>query len=831
MSELRKSIEKKFESLGRVIYHNRFKTLTIMAVLIGFMASGLPQTTFDTSTESFLHEDDPAMIAYNDFRAQFGRDEMIILAIEPPEIFSNDFFDKLAALHDDIKETVPYLDDVTSLVNARSTRGEGDRLIVEDLLEDRPQSPAEMADLRKRVMSNPLYKNLIISEDGRVTAVVIKTTSYSGFEQAADGMDTLDELEMLSVGFEDASSGETGDGGTGANEEAPKRTYLTDEENSAVVNAVRDVMTRHQSPDFKMAVAGSPIIIEDLKRAMQSDLRRFLALTLLAVAGFLLILFRRISGVLWPVLVVIVSLLSTVGLMSKLGVSIKLPTQILPTFLLAVGVGDAVHILTIFYRRLAHGDSQEDAIAYSLGHSGLPVVLTSLTTAGGLISFITADLAPVEELGIFGGIGVMLAMFYTIILLPALLSLFPVRVKGVVMDEDREQPLDRFLAAVGDFATGHAWKVLAGAAVILAVSFYGLSLNRFTHNPVAWLPDNMPIRVGTTKIDHDLKGTVSMEVVVDTGKENGLYDPEILNRLDALGASLSCYEKNGLFVGKTLSVADTLKEIHQALNENTPEFYAIPKNRALIPQEFLLFENSGSDDLEDVVDSQFQLARFTIKVNWLDAVVYGNFIEEIEQQFNAVFKDRAEVTVTGLITILSRTLKAAIHSMAESYLVAFVIITILMVLLIGHLKIGLLSMIPNLAPIIVALGIIGFTDIPLDLFTMLIGSIAIGLAVDDTIHFFHNFRRYHYQSEDVEHAVHHTLQTTGRAMLFTSMVLSSGFFILMFSEMHNLKNFGFITGVTIIMALLSDFLIAPALMEVVYREKKRSDVGLRVDQC
>jgi uncharacterized protein len=820
MSELRKAIEEKFESLGRAIYHNRFKTLAIMAVLIGFMASGLPHTTFDTSTESFLHEDDPAMVKYNDFRAQFGRDEMIILAIEPPEIFSNDFFDKLTALHDDIKDTVPYLDDVTSLVNARSTRGEGDRLIVEDLLEDRPQSPAEMADLRKRVISNPLYKNLIISEDGRVTAVVIKTTSFSGFEQPEEDLDTLGELDMLSAGFEDDAPGEFVDGGADTSEEPPPRTYLTDEENSAVVKAVREVMGRHQSSDFKMAVAGSPIIIEDLKRAMQNDLRRFLVLTLLTVAGFLLILFRRVSGVIWPILVVMVSLLSTVGLMGHLGVAIKLPTQILPTFLLAVGVGDAVHILTIFYRRLAHGDSQEDAIANALGHSGLPVVLTSLTTAGGLISFVTADLAPVEELGIFGGIGVMLAMFYTIILLPALLSLFPVRVKGVITDEDADQPLDRFLAAVGDFATGHAWKVLAGAAMILAISFYGVFLNRFTHNPMAWLPDNMPIRVDTKKIDHDLRGSISMEVVVDTGKENGLYDPEILNRLDALGGSLSTFEENGLFVGKTMSVADTLKEIHQALHGNQPEFYAIPQNRALIPQEFLLFENSGSDDLEDVVDSQFQLARFTIKVNWLDAVVYGNFIEEIEQRFKKVFEDRADVTVTGLITIMSRTLKAAIHSMAESYLVAFVVITLLMILLIGHLKIGLLSMIPNLAPIIVALGIIGFTDIPLDLFTMLVGSIAIGLAVDDTIHFFHSFRRYHYQTGDVRQAVHATLQTTGRAMLFTSLVLSCGFFILMFSDMHNLKNFGFITGVAIIMALLSDYLIAPALMEVVYRGRK-----------
>jgi hypothetical protein len=271
-------------------------------------------------------------------------------------------------------------------------------------------------------------------------------------------------------------------------------------------------------------------------------------------------------------------------------------------------------------------------------------------------------------------------------------------------------------------------------------------------------------------------------------------------------------------VGKAWSLTTILKEIHQALNENRSAYYRIPQNRNLIAQEFLLFENSGSDDLEDFVDSQFSKARFMVKVPFEDAYHAGIFIAQVNSYFDRYFAEET-VTLTGMIGLLARTITAAIHSMAKSYAIALAVITILMILLIGRVRIGLLSMIPNLAPILLMLGVIGFFNLPMDLFTMMVASIAIGLAVDDTIHFMHNFRRYYERSGDPVLAVHHTLQTTGRAMLVTTVVLSIGFFIFAFATMSNVRNFGLLTGFTIVMALLADYLLAPALMVVVNRRK------------
>ncbi len=804
MVNLRRHIEKWFEHLGHVIYRNPIKTLLVMLVVIAAMASQVPKITIDTSTEGFLHENDPILAAYNAFRDQFGRDELIIVAINPPNVFDQTFLKKLKALHEDLEENVPHIDDITSLVNARNTRGERDELIVEDLLENWPETKGEMEALKARVLSSAMYQNNLISQDGRFTTIVIKTDRYSSLGQ---------DLEVLE-GFEDDTPEDSGKKGP----DLGKQPYLTDRENGEAVMAVQRILRKYEAPDFPVYLAGSPVVTHFLKRTMLKDMRKFMGLAVVTIAVFLFVMFRRISGVLLPLFLVILSLLSTLGIMAAARVPIKLPTQILPSFLLAVCVGASVHILAIFYLRYQQSRDKQDAIAYALGHSGLAVVMTSVTTAAGLVSFLTADVAPIAEIGMFASTGVMLGLIYTLVGLPALLALVPIKNRPFKGGARNATLMDRFLARIGSFSTGHPGPILVAAALIVAVSITAALKIRFSHHVLGWFPEKNEIRSATERIDHELRGSITLEVVVDTGRENGLYEPDILNRLEKATADIEPLELEGVFAGKAWSLTTILKEINQALNENRPDFYTVPQNRELVAQEFLLFENTGSDDLEDVVDSQFSMARFTIKVPFRDAVTYRAFDETVDRYFKENFPE-ANVTFTGLGVLLIRTVLNTITSMAKSYLIALVVVTILMILLIGRVRIGMLSMIPNLAPILLTLGVMGAFSIPMDLFTMMVGSIAIGLAVDDTIHFMHNFRRYYEDSGDPKEAVQETLHTTGRAMLVTSVVLSLGFFIFTFATMNNLFNFGLLTAFTIAMALAADYLIAPALMVLVNRRK------------
>lgn len=791
----------------------RFRVLILLlsVALSAGLASQVRFLQFDTSNEGFLHKGDQILLTYNDFRDQFGRDDMLVLSIESDNIFSDTFLRKLQTLHNEIEQNIPYVNEVTSMVNVRNTRGEGDVLLVDDLLEDFPVSQSEFDSLKQLVLDKPLYKNQLISEDGRFTTLVIESNVYSG-----------DEEEDLFSGFEEDAAEETTTLDSGK--------FLSDQENSEFVEAVRQIAQNYNSEDFTIYLAGSPIVMHSIKQSMKNDVKTFMRLAVLVIGLCLFIMFRRVSGVILPLLTVAISLISTIGLMVTFGISFKLPTTILPSFILAVGVGASVHILSLTYQNIRKGMEKLEAIIAAYGHSGLAIVMTSLTTAAGLASFSMAELAPIADLGLFSAIGVIICLLYTLTFMPALLSFIPLKKKKGTSETSASQ-MDSLLDWISEFSVKRYKLVLSIAAVFLLTGIVGVTQVRFSHNVLRWLPEDLDARIGTEKIDDKLRGTVVLEMIVDTGRENGVYNRDILTGVEKIMTEIEQDFKNRpLFVGKTISATTILKEIHQALHENRAEFYKIPENEKLIPQEFLLFENSGSDDLEDVVDSQFQLLRATIKVPWQDALLYLPFMKDIESRFMAEFDDKkfegdkpVTITVTGLMSLFGRIIHAAIYSAAQSYLIALAVITLMMILLIGHLRLGLLSMIPNLTPILMVLGFMGWAGIPLDLFTILIASIAIGLAVDDTVHFMYNFKRYYEQLGNVLEAVRHTLHTAGRAMLTTSIVLSIGFFIFTFASMNNLFNFGVLTGTAIILALFSDLFIAPALMALVVGKKKMLD--------
>jgi predicted RND superfamily exporter protein len=794
--------------VARFIVRRPWWVIAACVLAVVSLASQLPNIRFDTTTEGFLHDDDPALIAYNAFRDQFGRDDLIVLALQPPQIFDLDFLVTLRELHERLEAEVPHLDEVTSLINARATRGSEDELLVEDLLEEWPASPEDLPPLEAWVRSNPSYRNLLISEDGRFTTVAIRTSAYS--DEAANAGDDL------AAGFDDEAA--AGEGGA-------EPSYLTDDEIGEVVAGVRAIAAEFRAPDFPIALAGSPVAMDVVKRNMRHDMLLFIRLTILAIAVLLVVVFRRASAVFLPLVVVIFSLLSTLGLMAVSGAAVKLPTMVLPSFLLAVGVGDSVHILTLFFRSLDSGADKREAIVSALEHSGLPVILTSVTTAGGLLSFVSTDLAPISDLGKFAPAGVMIALLLSLLLLPALLVVVPVRRRKATVAKGgaRRSWIDGVIVAAGDLATGKPWHVIGVWGLVLCVAGLGAARIDFSHNPLEWLPASAPVRQATELIDHELRGSVSMEVVLTRDAENGWHDPGALRDLEAFSRKAETYQNDEFFVGRAFSLVDVLKEIHKALNANDSRYYDVPGDRELIAQEFLLFENSGSDDLEDLVDSQFRQVRLSLKGPWLDAGAYEGSLQDLESMLHEEMGDDTDIVMTGIVPLLTRTMYAVQIGIARSYGIAFVVITALMILLIGSVRLGFVAMLPNLAPILCALGLMGWFGLPLDTFTMLIGSIALGLAVDDTIHFMHGYRRYLESGCDSRTAVHRTLDSAGRAMLLTTVVLSIGFLIFTLSSMSNIFNFGMLTAFAIAVALLADFLLAPALMQVIHGRRATGD--------
>jgi predicted RND superfamily exporter protein len=278
----------------------------------------------------------------------------------------------------------------------------------------------------------------------------------------------------------------------------------------------------------------------------------------------------------------------------------------------------------------------------------------------------------------------------------------------------------------------------------------------------------------------------------------------------------------GLPINKAVSIVDVVKETHRALNANQPEHYVLPRDRRVIAQELLLFENSGSDDLEEVIDSRFQTARLSVRTPWADALLYPDFMDRAAAGFRRILGEEMDFQLTGSMALYTRVFKALITTMARSYAIALVVITPLLVLLIGSLRRGFFGMIPNLIPVFLTIALMGWLRIPLDASTLLVGGIIIGVAVDDTIHFMHKFNRYYEEGGDARLAVRETLLTTGSALLFTSLVLSGGAFVFLFGYMLTGKYFGLLFGFATIVAFLADVILGPALMVLVTRWEKRS---------
>ncbi len=791
--------EQKFEQLADFIFENSKKTILAVLLVVVGLGSNLSTLKMDTSTEGFLHKTDELRVKYDEFRDQFGRDEKILIAVKTKDIFDLNFLKKLAKLHQELENNLPHIEEVNSLINARNTLGTTDSLIVEDLFDDYKIDKSTLSAKKQLASANPLLKDLLFNGDKTFTSIIIDTQTYSSFDKNG---------KKIVVNEEDEFAEET-------TNNTPK-LYLTDNENTKIIEAVQQITKKYEDANFKVHLAGSALFAGVIKQAMRKDTQSFIQKMLLMVILVLALMFRRVSGVVLPLITVVLTIVSAVSLMALFDAPFTIVTQIMPSFLLAVITGASIHLLAMFYKDFAKTGDKKSALRFSMGHSGFAIVMTSLTTAAGMWSFSFSDVAPVANLGIFASASIILGLLFVLILLPAMLATLKLKHKPIA---SHNKTMDTFLHKIADFSLNNAKSivVISSIMIIIAVSF--ATQMKFSHYPLIWFKADNPVRVDVETIDRELNGSMTLEIIVDTGRENGLYEPAMLQKIERTTDYLNTLKDGEIFVGKTITLVDVLKETNKALNANNTAFYKIPTNKDLIAQELFLFANSGSDDLEDFVDSGFSKARITVKVPFVDAIKYNQFLSEIKTKISQEFNTKADVSFTGIGVLLSSIMEKSIHSSAISYVLAFGLIAIMMIILIGNIKIGLISMIPNILPMLTITAMMVGFGIPFDMFSMLVGAIALGLAVDDTVHFMHNFNRYRLEGKNVDEATRLTLIGTGRAIIVTSVVLSLGFLVLLSASMTNMLNFGILTASAIFIALIADFLLMPAIMKLLEKPK------------
>lgn len=791
-------IEKVYGKIGLFFYDRPIKTLLVIFLLVVFFAW---QTTYlrqDNSNTAFLKTTHELRKIYMNFMDDFNNSNFALLAVKikgKNGIFHPRHLARLKSLHKDLEKEVPYLQEngVTSIINVRVTETRGDELFVGDFIEKKPTTKKEFENLKKKAISSPLYINSVISANGKIPGIIIE---FAGriIKENRNQEELLADFGSKSITVE-------------------KVRYFGAGEAEKAVKKIKEIVNRYETPDFQIAMAGEPMIMDVYNKYTAKDTGKLTVLSSLVIIIFAFICLRRVSGVFLPLIIAQLGLVSVFGAMALLGYPQTLFSAAIPSFMLIIGTMDVIHVLEIFYPEYEKTSSKREALEKAMSHSGLVITLTSLTTAIGLLSLMICLLEVVSEYGIATAIGVILALFYTLTALPATIALLKLKAKP--SSQKNKFWKDKILTFFANFSINNSWKIIGIATILFVISLSLISNMKMTHNLLDYMPDKEKTPSDVKFIDQNLGGSVPLEIILDTGEINGVKNPDFLSKMEIFTEIIG----EQPLAGKIFSLLYPIKEMNQAMHNNDTDFYRLPDDKNTISQLCLLFEGK-SDDLWKMVDPGYQKTRITVNISWVDLVSIQKFKKEVEKTIINVFGDGVDFQITGVMALLSEAVPQALHGMIKSYLWAGMIITILMILLLRNIKLGIVSMAPNFLPIMIVLATMILAKTPMDLTALVIGVIAIGIVVDDSMHFLYNFKKYFNISGDASIAIHKTFLTTGRAIFTTSVVLSMGFLVLITANLQNNIRFGVYTSAIVIIALLADFLLTPAILNVLFKNKK-----------
>ncbi|MFV0334844.1 MAG: efflux RND transporter permease subunit [Tropicimonas sp.] len=809
MTSVATAVKRAFTGVARFFFRLPLAGIVLIAATFALALGQARSVTRDGSIEGFFRPDAPEIAAYDAFRRQFGQEGQIIVGVESGNLFTAHMLHKLAALHEALAQGVPYTEDITSLMNTRAVEGGEGLFVVNDLLQHfltrGDTSPEALAAFRETVLSHPVYRDLVISQDGQMTLITIRPQRFQPRVSEALAGGHLDLFSQF------ADTGDT-------TEDA---AFLGQREQGQMVAAVQEIAARFEEPDFRIHVAGSPVASSEIVRVLSSDMPKFTLACMIAITLVVVVFTRRLSAAVAFIATVAVSAVSTIGLMAATGTAIKAPTQVLPSIIIVAAACTVLHLIAALVQaRAARGPAsgrmseracKELAVGTAMDHAALPVAFTTLTTAVGLASFSGSSLAPVADLGIFGAIAVILVLVSAMIVVPVVFRLFRFRAEADASRNSRVLDLATRLACL---AARHWSATLQLTALVTVIAGLGLFGLRFHHNSLEWLPETNQVRVDTETVDARMRGAINLEAVVDTGTARGVQQDAFLAALDDLAAEMPRISaEEAVPVGKVFGVTDLVKEVNQALIPSGPAGgHRLPEGQ-LVAREFLMFENSASNDLPDFVDSNYQQTRLTVRVPWLEAGQYAGLIDRIESELETRLAPVgvSSVTLTGNMALLAQTSVNVIRSMAESYGISLVAISLLMALIMGGVRLGLAAMVPNLLPVVIVLGVMGFAGVPFDSFTMLIGCIALGLIVDDTIHFFYQLRTAETDGLTGPDAITYAVRHSFLPILATSLAVMAGFAAYALSTMSNVTAFGLLIALVSLVGLIAETVVSPAI--------------------
>jgi hypothetical protein len=886
------SISHYFELLPDRLRPWRWWVIAFALASTVFMAVGSTRFVLDITVDSWFNEDDPVVQSLDDFRSQFGSDDGLFIVYEAKDddVFSPDslrLIDQLtrnlshwqdipqgtldgAGITAELASELAHIKRVQSITNVRIQRNEGDTLSSPRLIQNLAMQGMEAEQVKATAMAQSNLPLFLFSKNYRYGAIMV-TTDFGAIPVASslaalsDDLMADDDLELendfasdLEARF-DASAGQT--------------QVRFEDMNSGLYLTFMDAVSRlYKQPEYQAQFNFYPIGNAAMVELAIDDMMQagMLLLGMMLVINILLwTLFHSASAVIWPQVAIGISALFVVGTLGWLGIESSTLISLTVMLIVAVGVADCVHVMSsyVYFRRL--GLEHEAALSKAYGKTGLPILLTTITTMAGMGALTITGMTQFVIFGVTSAAGVLLAFLYTIFLLPALMDLWhpmpaakpnapklgwrlwllrlvwpltmllklfwwilwPLR---FVLRRSGLQWLlsgiwlQSLLDKIPAFVDRHKHSVNFAFVGLFVICLYGATQVKVDSNIAELYREGSPLRTAYNIVDEHMMGTGNLEIMVDMQRSDALMQADVLQTMDRLQQQIEA--KYGQYVIRTNSLADLVKDTHAIMQDGSDTYRTIPNDNLAVSQLLYLFNSANPEERRALVNDDYSQSHISVQLRNAGSSEYAEFFDLIQTDIEQAFAPLSEaypdmdIHVTGTLALMMRLMDDMSNNQFKSLALAMVIISGLLVLTLGSVQAGLMSIIPNMIPATLAFGLMGLLDIPLDTDTLMIAPLIIGIAVDDTIHFITHYRMALAKHSDMRMALVNTIKEVGQAVTFTSLVLGCGFFMLSFSNYLGLAKVGAFGSLAIFVALLCDLLFFPALIMVIKPKFGQQDV-------
>ena len=744
----------------------RHKGLTVLLaiVAIGAMGFGAQFLTFTNDYRVFFGEDNPQLVAFEDLQDTYSKDDNVMFLLVPRsgEVFSNETLEAVAWVTDRAWQT-PHSSRVESLTNYQHTSAVEDDLIVADLAFDPGNlSEGELARIRDIALNEPVLVNRLVSPSAHVTGINI-TIELPGVNPIV--------------------------------------------ENPEVVSYVREMRDqfRQAFPDIEVKLTGIIMMNQAFPEASQYDMSTLFPIMLVAFVIVLYFWVKGLSATIATFAIIIFSIIGAMGLAGWFGIALTPPSfaaiMIIPT----MAIADSVHVLMNYVLAMRRGETKREAMVDSIRINMQPVFLTSVTTAIGFLSMNFSDAPPFHDLGNIVAMGVIIAFVLSVTFLPAVMMILPDRQKV------QETTSSRLMARFAEFVIAKRTRLLLimGAGSLLLISF--VPQNELNDDFVKYFSETIEFRRDADFASENLSGLYLIGYSLNSGQEGGVSEPEFLRNVEKFA---NWYRSQPEVIHVNV-LTDTFRRLNRSMHGDDPSWYQLPEQRDLAAQYLLLYEMSlpYGLDLNNQINMDKSATRMTVMLRNMTT----RSVLALEQRAQQWLRDHAPVSMhnqgASPTLMFSHIGERNIRSMLLGTTVALILISLILIFALRSLKIGLLSLIPNLIPAALAFGAWGIVVGQVGLALSVVTGMTLGIVVDDTVHFLSKYLRARREKGlNSQDAVRYAFNTVGLALVVTSLVLIAGFFVLTFSAFQLNSNMAFMTAVTIIFAIIADFLLLPPLL-------------------